>query len=388
MKTAYFDCTFGISGDMILGALTACGMPFEHLERELAKLGVHGYELKEEKKMCSGIGAVKIDVITGHEHAHRHLSHIREIIESSSLSDRVKERAIAVFTKLAEAEAKVHDTTPEKIHFHEVGAVDAIVDVVGACIGLEYHGIEQVVSAPLRHGTGTVQCAHGVMPVPVPAVVELSAGVPVVRTSYDGEITTPTGAAIMTALAASFGPLEDFTVETSGYGAGTKEWEDHPNILRVIIGETAEDSSTDRCVMLESNIDDMNPELYGNLMDTLFAAGAKDVFMTSVYMKKNRPATLLSVLAGKNTADTLAEIVLTETTTLGVRMSDVVRKKLVREESVVDTEFGEVKVKTARVGGAVRISPEYDDCVRIAKETGLPLLTVFDRVKAAAISNQ
>jgi len=380
MKTAYFDCIFGISGDMTLGAFVACGMPFEHLKDELNKLGVSGFELKESTKICSGIASVKIDVITEHQHEHRHLAQIRNIIESSGLSARVKERAVAIFTRLAEAEAKVHGTTPEKIHFHEVGALDAIVDVVGACIGLEYHGVEEIVAAPVHLGTGTVKCAHGLMPVPVPAVVELTSKFPTVRTSYDGEICTPTGAAIITTLATRFGRLDNFTVSSSGYGAGTKEWDDHPNILRISIGETVADYASDRCVMLESNIDDMNPEIFGHLMDRLFKAGALDVFMSPVYMKKNRPATVLSVLSAPDDTGKLADMILAETTTLGVRMTDIVRRKLQRELGTVDTEFGTVKVKIAHVNGGERVTAEYDDCVRIANERNIPLTAVYESV--------
>jgi len=365
MKTAYIDCIFGVSGDMMLGALVSCGVSMDYLGAELEKLGVDGFELREEPLTISGIAATHVEVVTEHQHEHRHLSQIRDIIESSGLSDRTKGRATRIFTRLAEAEATVHDTTPEKIHFHEVGALDAIVDVVGACIGFEYLGVERVVSSPIRLGSGTVKCAHGVMPVPVPAVVELTKGVPTVRTSYDGEITTPTGAAIVTTLAGTWGDLDDFVADSTGYGAGTKEWNDHPNLLRITVGETADVDDgldTDRCLLLETNIDDMNPEVYGYLSDRLFEAGALDVFMTPIYMKKGRPATLLSVLAEETKSQACAVIMLTETTTIGVRISKVVRKKLERESRTLDTTFGPVRVKVVTVGGRERIAPEYEDC--------------------------
>jgi len=381
MKVAYFDCIFGVSGDMILGALVACGVPLSYMREELGKLGMHGFELRERKVVLSGISAVKVDVVTEHQHEHRHLSHITDIIESSGVADRVKERAVRIFTRLAEAEATVHDTTPEKIHFHEVGALDAIVDVVGACIGLEYLGVEEIVSSPVRLGTGNVRCAHGLMPVPVPAVVELTKGVPVVRTGYDGEITTPTGAAIVTTLAGSYGYLEHFTAGTAGYGAGTKEWDDHPNILRITVGDIPEHTDVDQCLLLETNIDDMNPEIYGYLVDRLLEAGAMDVYMTSVYMKKGRPATMLSVLADDATVHTLLGVMLSETTTLGVRISRVVRKKLEREVRTVETEFGPVRVKVARLNGRERFAPEYEDCARIARERNVPLLAVYEAVR-------
>jgi len=380
MKTAYFDCVFGVSGDMILGSLVAAGVPADHLRTELGKLGVHGFELRESAKKAGGISAVHIDVITEHQHAHRHLSHIRDIIESSTLSETVKKNAVAIFTRLAEAEAKVHGTTPEKIHFHEVGALDAIVDVTGACIGLDYLGIEKVMASPIRVGTGTVKCAHGVMPVPVPAVVELTKNVPVVRTAIDGEITTPTGAAILTTLVSNWGPVSHFTGEVVGYGAGTKEWEDHPNILRLVVGETPSAYATDHSVLIETNIDDMNPEVYGYLTDRMFEAGALDVYLTPIYMKKGRPGTLLSILTGETEMDRIMGILFSETTTLGVRITHVARRKTLREPRIIDTEFGPVKVKVATVEGVERIAPEYEECARIARAHHIPLLKVYELI--------
>lgn len=381
MKTAYFDCIFGVSGDMLLGALVHCGVPVEHLREELEKLGLDGFELRKKQVTCGGISSVKVDVVTGHQHEHRHLSQIRGIIESGSVSDRVKERAVRIFTRLAEAEAKVHGTTPEKIHFHEVGALDAIVDVVGTCIGIEWFGVERVISSPISLGTGTVKCAHGVMPVPVPAVTELTRDVPVVRTSYEGEITTPTGAAIVTTLTSSYGHLEDFTSGAVGYGAGSKVWDDHPNIFRITVGDVPGAFDVDQCVILETNIDDMNPEVYGYLTDRMFEAGAKDVYMSPIYMKKGRPATLLSVLADDSAVQTLIEMMLSETTTLGVRITRVVRKKLKRESRTIDTEFGPVRVKVATVDGRERCAPEFDDCARIAREKDIPLIAVYEAIR-------
>jgi pyridinium-3,5-bisthiocarboxylic acid mononucleotide nickel chelatase len=381
MKTAYFDCMFGVSGDMILGALVACGVPIKYLIEELGKLGVNGFELRKKDVTRAGIAAVHIDVIIEHQQEHRHLSHIKEIICSSSISDSAKDRAVRIFTHLAEAEAKVHGTSREKVHFHEVGALDAIVDVTGACIGIEYLGIDRVISTPLHFGTGTVECAHGVMPVPVPAVVELTKDVPVVRTSREGEITTPTGAAIITTIASSYGTLENFTPAVIGYGAGTKVMEDYPNILRISVGEESASFETDKCQLLETNIDDMNPEIFGYLSGRLFEAGAKDVYMIPIYMKKGRPGTLLSVLADNSTTSNLIEMILSETTSLGVRVTNVERKKLEREIRAIDTEFGSVHVKVAIVGGHERYAPEFDDCARIAREKGIPFLTVYEAVK-------
>lgn len=395
MRIAYFDCISGISGDMTLGALVHCGMPLDYLREEVGKLHIHGYELGEERVMRSGISAVHIDVDTGrhdhdghghhHHHEHRSLSRILEIIGSSTLSDRVKSRSSSIFTRLAEAEAKVHGTTPEEVHFHEVGAVDAIVDVVGACIGLEYFRIDTVMSTPPRLGTGMVACAHGTMPVPVPAVVELTRGVPVVRTMIEGELTTPTGAAILTTLAASYGPVEGFVAETSGYGAGTRVWEEIPNVLRISIGQMDGAYEMDHSVLIETNIDNMNPEVFGYVSERLFESGAKDAYMTPVYMKKGRPATLISVITDEPLIDTMLDIIFRETTTLGVRISHVSRRKVKRESGTVRTGFGPVRVKVAHVDGYRRFAPEFDDCARIAREKGIPLLTVYDIVRKGTL---
>ena len=383
MKTAYIDCQFGVAGDMLLGALVACGVPVDHLKSELSKLGVSGWDITTEPVKRSGIAATHVAVSTGEEHAHRRLSHITAIIAESTLPDRVKDRAIRIFTRLAEAEAVVHDTTPEKIQFHEVGALDAIVDVVGACIGLEYFDVGRVYATPLHLGTGTVNCAHGCMPVPVPAVVELTKGVPVIRTGYVGEMTTPTGAAILTTLVESWVQPGRFTGETSGYGAGTRESAEHPNTVRIVIGATETPIPHDHSRLLETTIDDMNPEFYGYLMDLLFAAGAKDVYLTPVYMKKGRPGTVVNVLADDESAERLTGILLAETTTLGVRMLPIERRLLERREETVSTQWGPVRVKIACADGHDRYTPEFDDCARIAREHGVPLQTVYETVLRA-----
>ncbi|MHB9027515.1 MAG: nickel pincer cofactor biosynthesis protein LarC [Candidatus Latescibacterota bacterium] len=432
MKIAYFDCMSGISGDMTLGALVHAGMPLDYLRGELAKLPVQGYELREEKVIRGSITAVHLDVDTGqhhdedhhhgehdhgdlhhgrphdhdehHEHSHekhshkhehrrhpqeqhehRRLSRILELIGGSDLSDRIKSRASAIFTRLAEAEARVHGTTPEEVHFHEVGAVDAIVDVVGSCIGLEYFGVDTVVSTPIRLGTGTVKCAHGLMPVPVPAVMELTRGIPTVRTMIQGELTTPTGAAILTTLASSWGRLEEFTVETFGYGAGTKVLPELANVLRISIGRTGCAYEIDHSILLETNIDNMNPEVFGYLSERLFEAEAKDVYMTPIYMKKGRPGTLLSLMTDESRVDAMLDIIFRETTTLGVRISRVSRRKVKRESGLVRTEFGPVQVKVAHVDGYRRFAPEYEDCARIARERKIPILTVYDLVRKGTL---
>ncbi len=385
MRTAYFDCIFGVSGDMILGALVSCGVPLTKLEAELKKLNIDGFELSEEKVSHSGIASIHIDVITEDQNDHRHLSHIKEIIESSGLSARVKEQSIRIFTMLAGAEANVHGTTPEKIHFHEVGALDAIVDVVGACIGFEYLGIETFVSTPLHLGTGTVKCAHGIMPVPVPAVVELTMNVPVVRTDFEGEMTTPTGAAILCTLASSYGYLDSFTAEITGYGAGSRRHETIPNVLRITVGETSRKFDEDRCMLIETNIDDMNPEIFGYISERLFEEGAKDVYMTPIIMKKGRPATMLSVLADETDMNRIIEVLFSETTTIGIRFYRVIRNKLRREARTVKTELGKIRVKLVYVNGSERITPEFDDCSRIAREKGIPLQKVYEAVKKGSL---
>ncbi len=380
MKVAYFDCISGVSGDMILGALVACGVPLSHLNGELKKISVDGFEIRKKQVNRSGISAVHIDVIIKDQSQHRNLSHIREIIMSSELSERVKDQSLQIFTRLAEVEAKVHGTTLEEVHFHEVGALDAIVDIVGACIGLEYLNVERVVSTPLRLGTGTVKCEHGTMPVPVPAVIELTRGIPVVRTSIQGELTTPTGAAIITFLASSYEMLWNFTVSSAGYGAGSRIREQLPNVLRITVGDVPGTFEEDRCLLLETNIDDMNPEIFGYLADRIFEAGAKDVYMSPVYMKKGRPGTLLSVLIDESIRDVVLEMLFSETTTLGVRIISVLRKKLKRESKTIETEFGPVRVKVSRINGRERYAPEFDDCARIAAEKGIPLLAVYEMI--------
>ena len=381
MKTAYIDCMFGVSGDMLLGALVACGVPLGTLTGELKKLNVEGFELREETVNRHGIEAVHVDVITRHEHEHRYLSEIKDIIESSMLSDRVKSRAVDIFTRLAEAEANVHGTTPEKVHFHEVGALDAIVDVVGTCIGLDYLEVDTVVSTPLHLGTGSIKCAHGVMPVPVPAVVELTKNVPVVRTALDGEMTTPTGASIVTTLASSYGKLDGFVPEVSGYGAGKKIREDVPNVVRITVGTVRLPDEEDLSVIVETNIDDMNPELYGYVSERLFDAGAKDVYMIPIFMKKGRPGTLLSVLTDDTAMDRLLRLMLTETTTIGVRITRVMRKKLKRDSRTVHTDIGPIRIKVALINGHERCTPEFEDCARIAREKDIPLITVYDIIQ-------
>ena len=383
MKVAYFDCFAGISGDMTLGALVDAGLSFSALKSELDKLSVREFAIFRRRVEKHGIAGTKVDVHAREGHVHRHLKHVLEIIDSSSISPSAKERAGRVFQKLAEAEAKVHGTTIDAVHFHEVGAVDAIVDVVGAVVGLELLGIEAVYASRFRLGSGQTRGAHGAMPVPVPAVVEMTKGFPTERTAIPHELVTPTGAALLTALASGIGDDIRLRTESTGYGAGARNVEQVPNLLRVEIGELVADSRTDAPILLETNIDDMSPEIYGYLIDRLFEAGARDAFLTPVIMKKGRPGIQLTVLADPNKETELTELIFLETTTLGIRRMPVQRHLLERHSDTLQTPFGPVRVKIATIGGKQRVSPEYDDCARIAREKHLPILDVYKAIHSS-----
>lgn len=382
MKVAYFDCFAGISGDMTLGALVDAGLSFAALESELDKLSVREFTLSQRRVEKHGIAGTKIDVNAREGHVHRHLKDVLEIINNSAISASAKEKAARVFQKLAEAEAKIHGTTIEAVHFHEVGAVDAIVDVVGAIIGLELLEIEAIYASKFRFGSGHTRGAHGAMPVPVPAVVEMTKGFPSERTDIPYELVTPTGAALLTALASNIGETIQLRTESTGYGAGTRDVEQVPNLLRVEIGELVADPQTDTPVLLETNIDDMTPEIYGYLIERLLEAGARDAFLTPVIMKKGRPGIQLTVLADPNKETELTELIFTETTTLGIRRLPVQRHILERRTDTVQTPYGPIRVKIADIGGKQRITPEYDDCARIAREKQVPILDVYKAVNS------
>ncbi len=382
MRIAYIDCRSGISGDMTLGALIDAGVDLGDLEGQLATLGVSGWRLEKKTVKRHQIAGTKVDVVLdGDDGVHRHLSHVVTAIGESDLSQPVKERSVAVFTRLAEAEAAVHDTTPEKVHFHEVGAVDAIVDVVGACLGFEMLGIERVYCSSFRVGRGTVTAAHGMMPVPAPGTLELLKGFPVEHTDIEAELVTPTGAAILTTIGDEFSRPPTFVPDRVGYGAGGRDLSEIANLLRIEIGETLVHAGHDHSVLIETNIDDMNPEVYGYLIQTLLDAGAKDAFLTPVIMKKTRPGILLTVLVGEQTQDAVIDTIFRETTTLGVRLSEVGRVVVERTHSAAQTEWGEVRTKVANWNGRVRVTPEYADCAMIAAENGVPILEVYDAVR-------
>ncbi len=387
MRTLYFDCFAGTSGDMTLGALVSVGVdPYELLKR-LALLDVPGYAVDFSTVDRSGISATRAHVRTEHQHAHRHLGDIHQIIRASRLSDGVKERAAKIFSRLAEAEARVHNMPVERIHFHEVGALDAIVDVVGACIGFEMLGIERFACSPLHVGSGMVEMAHGRFPVPPPAVVELLRGKPVYASDITGELVTPTGAAIVSTVCDSFGQMPAMRIERTGYGAGAREYERFPNVLRVILGETegAETNvETEKLILLETNIDDASPQILGHVMEQAFAADALDCFFTSVQMKKNRPGVLLSILCAPAEQRRMEELLFTETTTLGVRATEVERRALRREIVRVETEYGAIDVKVRRIPHGMRDgTPEYEQCRAAAQKANVPLRVVEEATRAA-----
>lgn len=381
MKIAYFDCFSGVSGDMTLGALLACGIDADDLRAELARLKLPGWKLEVQTTSVNGIGATDVTVALTEPQGHgRHLSDIARILEASDLADSVRGKALTVFQRLAEAEAKIHQTTPDRIHFHEVGAVDAIVDIVGACVALERLGVEAAYCSPLPMGRGFVQCAHGAIPLPAPAVLELLRGYPVYDANIEGELVTPTGAALMSTLAETFGAMPTMTLHTIGYGAGKQRFPDRPNVLRVVLGETVEDafSGAPEIAVLETNLDDFSPQFYEPLSERLFAAGAVDVYMTPIQMKKGRPATLLTVLAPPEKAEELAGLLFTETTTLGVRFSKMRRLCVEREWVTVQTPYGPIRIKVGRWRGTeTTASPEYEDVKAAAAAHGVPVKVVY-----------
>ncbi len=389
MRIAYFDCFSGASGDMILGACLDAGLALETLHKKLAGLKVSGYRLSADKIRKQGFAATQFDVALNfsEDQPHRHLHHIQKILDESDLSTTVRERALAIFTRLAEAEAQAHGTTIEKVHFHEVGAVDAIVDIVGACIALDELGVERVTASAIPTGSGTVKCEHGVMPVPAPATAALLQGVPLADCDEVGELTTPTGAAILTTLATRFGPMPGMTIQATGIGAGRRDGRNRPNILRLLIGEANEavdPSEQDTMLVLEANLDDLSPEIIGYVQDRLFHAGAVDVFTVPIFMKKNRPATLISVIAPPERREAIEDLLFLETTTFGVRSTTVSRRKLARSHEEVDTGAGTVRIKVGRRGDRiVTAAPEYEDCRRVAEATGRPLRAVMNEAMNA-----
>lgn len=383
MKLAYFDCFSGASGDMTLGALADAGVDPKALLAAIDSLGLPA-RVSFEPTRRAGFRATYARVEAEPEHAHRHLHHIEAIIDKGALTPRQKDLARAIFRKLGEAEAEAHGIPLEKVHFHEVGAVDSIVDIVGAAVGLDLLGVERFEASPVPPGRGSVKGAHGRMPIPTPATAALLKGIPLADSPAEVELTTPTGAAILATICESFGPLPAMTIESIGLGAGTKDFPGHANILRLFVGRVAAPSGSDRVWVLETNLDDLPGEVVGYTTTQLMAAGALDAFVTPIQMKKNRPGSMITVLCSADKAAAMEEILFRETGTLGIRRHQVARHKLQRKAVEVQTPFGPVKGKLGwRDDRPPIFSPEFEDCARIASAAGVPLRDVYQAAHAA-----
>jgi pyridinium-3,5-bisthiocarboxylic acid mononucleotide nickel chelatase len=386
MRIGYFDCFSGCSGDMILGALVDAGLPLADLQTTLDGLGVSGIRLSAEEVRRGAFRGTLVHVATEeHGHPHRHLSTIHRILEAADLPSPVRADAARIFQRLAEAEAAAHGVPIEKIHFHEVGALDAIADIVGAAWGIRALGLEAIQVSPINLGSGFVKGAHGIMPVPAPGTAALLAGFPAYGSEVKAELTTPTGAAILTTLASGFGPMPSMTAERVGYGAGQRDLAEQPNLLRLVVGETSGALDRDRIAVIEATIDDMNPQFFEPLMDRLFEAGALDVALTPIQMKKSRPGSLLTVLAALGLADRCASVILSHSTTFGVRSYEATRWKRPRDIVTVETPHGSIRVKRGWEGDRPSIlSPEFDDCRKAAQAAGVPVQVVYDEARRAA----
>ncbi|MGA2076029.1 MAG: nickel pincer cofactor biosynthesis protein LarC [Terriglobia bacterium] len=391
MKQAYLDCFSGISGDMFVGALLDVGLPLEQLVAELKTIPLGLYEFKRTRALRGHLVGTRVEIRVPGKQPSRKLRDIETLIRDSALSAGVKEQTLKVFGRLAEAEGKLHNMPPEQVHFHEVGAVDAILDIVGTCIGLELLDISHLTCSPLNVGSGCVQAAHGSLPVPAPASLELLKDIPIYSSGVDGELVTPTGAALISSIATGFGPIPPMRVERIGYGAGAREIPGHPNLARLLLGESTEPvrvregAPGDEVVsVIEANVDDMSPQLYGFFIDLALAAGALDVTCTPIQMKKDRPGILLSVLCTPEKSDALAQMLFEQTTTIGVRIYEARRKILERELVNIQTPYGAVKVKVAKRDGKVlNVAPEYEDCQRLATEKCVPLKQVMIAAQAS-----
>jgi uncharacterized protein (TIGR00299 family) protein len=386
VKILYYDCFSGISGDMNLGAMLDLGVDKGYLLEGLEKLGTEGYELSVTKDERKGITGTKVDVIVKNERGeHRNLKDIEDIINESGLSESVKETSLDIFMQVARAEAKVHGKDIYDIHFHEVGATDSIIDIVGAALCLEFLNVDRVMASPVEVGSGFVTCEHGTFPVPAPATAEILKGIPIKSGIVPFEMTTPTGAAILASVASEFTERIQFRLLEVGYGIGGRDTE-IPNVLRVLLGETDEDRAGDcdreDALIIECNIDDMNPEMFDFVIDALLKAGAHDVFLTPVIMKKSRPATTLSVLCSSENESTIQELLLTHTTTFGTRKYVVGKTMLKRDFTEVATEYGTVRVKNAYFRGKkIKSKPEYEDCRKLAKMHGVSIREIYEGIK-------
>ncbi len=384
MKIAYLDCMSGISGDMTLGALVDAGVPLEAISRGIDSLGLPSCRLVATEVKRHGFRATHVTVEHEPEHAHRHLHHITDMIDASQLTSPQKDLAKRIFTRLGEAEAKVHGTTIRKVHFHEVGAVDSIADIVGAAIGWDLLGAGRIVASPVPTGHGTIEIAHGRCNVPAPATAELLTGVPLADSPVQAELTTPTGAAILTTLVEQYGPLPAMTIARIGYGAGTRELKEQANVLRLVVGESAEGAMTDVVWMIETNLDDVSGEVIGHCTTKLWEAGALDVYTTAIQMKKNRPGVMLSAMCDAGRLAALEAIIFRETGTLGVRRWSVGRRKLSRQPQQVETPWGAIDGKLANLEGeAPFFSPEYESCRKVADAASVPLRIVVEAAQRA-----
>ncbi len=386
MRVAHFDCFSGISGDMVLGAVLDAGVPEGVIRAALDSLGLPITLDVEKVKRC-GFACTKATVHADDQEDYRFLPDVEAILAKGALTAAERSLATRIFEKVARAESAAHGMPLERVHFHEVGALDSIADIVGAAVGLTHLGVEQFTSSSVPTGTGTVKCAHGVMPVPAPGTAELLKGVPLARSAMKGELTTPTGAAILTAVVAEFTDSPTMTIRTIGTGCGTKDFIEQPNILRLFIGDSAATpgaGEADTVVVLETNLDDVPGEIIGYAVETLFAAGALDVFTVPIQMKKHRPGVLLSVIAAPADAAILEAILFRETATFGVRRTTMQRAKLAREAVTVETPWGPVRAKRGHAAGVDVLTPEYDDCARVARAHGVPLRAVYDAVRRGA----
>src|SRR5687767_3213981 len=426
-RILYFDCFNGASGDMVLGALLDAGLPVDELRHALGSLALDGASISAKRVLRAGVSATKFIVqehgedahrggprehdhnhghasnhehddahrhqhahaAVAHHHAHRSLAEINSLIERSALSVAAQARAKELFHRLGEAEAAIHQVPIETIHLHEVGALDSIIDIVGAVFALEWFRADRISSSPLNVGGGMVHSAHGHFPVPAPATVKLLGVTPVYSSGVQSELVTPTGALLVTSYATSFGPMPAMTIDRVGYGAGDRDLPNTPNVLRVLIGESTDQPHTEHIVVLQSEIDDMNPQLFGMVMERLYSAGALEVYFASVQMKKNRPGTLLTILARPEQREELSAIVFRETTTIGVRYHEVLRERLEREMVAVNTPLGTVRFKVARLGDTiVNAAPEFEDCLRIASERGVPVKDVQSSANKAYLDRR
>jgi uncharacterized protein (TIGR00299 family) protein len=380
MRIAYFDCFSGAAGDMIVGSMLAAGLDFEFLKNQIATLGLKDLDLKVNETKRAGLRAVQFVPVIAEEHQHRNLSDITKIIQAGKIGEKPKHTAIKIFERLAKAEATVHGKEPNDIHFHEVGALDSIVDIVSAAIGFDALGIEKVFCSTLAVGGGTVKMAHGILPVPAPATAELLKGVPTVAGPIDKELLTPTGAAILTTVAESFGPLPQMKIEATGYGAGTLDSEHFPNVVRLFIGQSADDSATaDTICLLETNIDDISGEIVTGSMDKLLTTGALDVWITPIVMKHSRHAIKLSIICQVADVDKIERLIFEAGLTFGIRRQIMQRSKLAREFVTVTTRFGDIKIKVGKwAGKIVNAKPEFADCARAAEKHNVPVQQVRD----------